>query len=217
MIENEFQSQILRTRIEVQEETINNVAKEIHDNVNQALTFSKLNLNLLNYQDLNGVKTKISYTSDLITEAISSLSNLSKSLNADFLKDIGLVSALEMEVDKVNRMEECKAVLKINGTHFQLSFEKELVIFRITQEAIRNAISHGQAKQITIQIVYHHGVTIEITDNGKGFDTSVSKNQSKTQHQGLINMKKRASIIGAHIEILSKPQEGTLIKLEIPS
>ena len=107
---------------------------------------------------------------------------------------------------------EVDATLTVTGDPYELTGEKKLLLFRIIQEAVGNAIKHGKAQKINITLAYEKGVLgVVIYDNGKGFDTRLL-NDSKGL--GLHNMQVRARLLGA-IDVVSAPGESTTITLKI--
>lgn len=208
----EKESSILKTRIDVHEETIQKISKELHDNVNQILTLAKLNLNNI---DPNKKEVgKIEISKDLITNAINELSNLSSSLSSQSIKDIGLTRTLEIERERIMQISRTNLILHIDFNRAHTNEEEELILFRIFQEATRNSIIHGKASTITVIISQksYSDLYFEISDNGTGFllnDYNNSEYQNK--HQGIKNMKRRSSIINADFILESSPQKGTKI------
>ena len=89
---------VLNAKLEIQEETFRHISREIHDNINLALTLAKLNLNTLNVDDVERIPNKIQNSIDLLTRSISELSDISQSLNADFIINNGLIEAVQDEI-----------------------------------------------------------------------------------------------------------------------
>jgi hypothetical protein len=209
----EKEKSVLKTRIDVQEETIQKVSKELHDNVNQLLTLAKLNLNntKLKESDLE----KITISKDLITEAINELTNMSNSLSSNSIQENGLIRTLEQESERIMKINNTKICLKINQDSIKLDSEEQLVLYRIFQEATRNAIIHGNAKQIDLFLyedkIYLFNFTI--IDNGIGFNQYENKYSDSRSHQGIKNMIKRANTINAECKIESSINFGTTIKI----
>jgi signal transduction histidine kinase len=93
-----FQQTLLQSQLEIQEQTLKNISQEIHDNIGQALTLVKLNLNTMDF-DLNEQSNqKIITSKELISKAINDLRDLSRSLNTDIIADLGLQNAIEQEL-----------------------------------------------------------------------------------------------------------------------
>src|ERR1044072_9069648 len=93
-LKSDFEKTLLTTQLEIQEQTLQNISREIHDNIGLSLTLAKLNLNTIEWKDLIQSKEKVSGSINSITQAIVDLSNISKALHTDFIKEHGLLGAL---------------------------------------------------------------------------------------------------------------------------
>lgn len=212
-IENE--KKILSTRVEVFEETTQKISREIHDNVNQLLTLSKINLNSLNTNELNG--ERISITIDLITSAIGELTNISRSLSSEILNEVGLFRSIEYESERLNKLNLINIVPNLSLEITRLNPELQLIIYRIFQEATRNSIIHGKAKNILVNIdQIGNYLILEICDDGKGFNYEKFLSSQNFKHQGLLNMRKRIELFDGDMQIKSEEGSGTSLKFKIP-
>ena len=212
-LKTDFDKTILKSRLEIQEETMQHLSREIHDNIGLSLTLSKLNLNTLTRENEDIDKEKINNSIHLIGKAIADLSNISRSLNSDLINNNGLIRTLEEEISRIQKSTLIKFDLKISGTTRFLDNQKELIIFRIIQESINNIIKHSGAKNGIISLYYSsNNLELEIFDNGIGFDSNSIKNNSS----GLINLRARTKMINGYCNIYSS-SEGTHIKLIIPN
>lgn len=210
-LEHQYQSQLLQTRLEVQEQAFKYLSEEIHDNVGQALSMVKLQLYSLSQLCRDESKPLIESTSEVLSKAINDLRNISHNLHGGYVSDHGLQEALQKEVNYINGAKSVNAVLEIEGNSYFLSGEKDLLIFRIIQEALNNAIKHANASFITVRLEYQPLLfTASIYDDGLGFDPK----QYGTAGMGLSNMKTRAAILGAAFEVLSEGK-GTFIILSL--
>jgi two-component system, NarL family, sensor kinase len=212
-IENE--KKILSTRIEVYEETIQNISREIHDNVNQLLTLAKLNLNTIGLNSTD--EMKINNAKDLITTAIGELTNISRSLSAEILNEIGLLRSIEIESERLNSVNLVDIETDLACDIPLLNPDLQLIIYRIFQESIRNSITHGKATRIKIAIYFaNDNLFVSIKDNGKGFDYSKFFESENFVHQGLKNMKKRIELANGEMTIFSELDLGTELMFKMP-
>jgi len=216
-IKTEYEKAILNTQLEIQEQTFRNISKEIHDNIGMSLTLAKLNLNMLKPDGNEYVSQKIDSSVDLISKAINDLTDISKSLNSDFIAEYGLINALEQEIGKVRNTGFYAVRFEIDGETTFMNSQKELIIFRIVQEALNNILKHAQADAIHIRLSYHsNGIYLDISDNGKGFPGEEGADvMDKRKGSGLINMKNRALMLGGTWNIETSAN-GTIIKLTVP-
>lgn len=213
-IQTEFEKTLLATRIEIQESTIQNISREIHDNVSLSLILAKLNLNTISFTNNAEIKAKTNSALDQITKAIIDLSDLSKSMSADLIVSQGLIKAIDIEVARIGQMRMFDVKYNVSGEPIFLDSQKELVIFRIIQEALNNIIKHSKATEVKIEIQYYHdNVSIKIEDNGIGFSVPQS---DLIFSAGLNNMRKRTAVFHGEITIKSTINLGTNIFIKIP-
>ena len=211
-LKTEHENEILKAQIKVQEQTFQHIANEIHDNIGQKLSFAKLQLNVM--QDFYNKHQQeiIQEIAEVITESLSDLRNLSRSLSLDFIANNGFIKAIENEIEKLNKSGLYQFKLIIQGDSQFLDVDKELMLFRIVQESLNNVVKHAQAKQISIKLHYTtNNLLVGIEDDGIGFDVKKKLNGS-----GLSNISKRAQSIGGFATINSSNSTGTSIQINIP-
>ena len=203
---------LLQTQIEMQEQTFQNISREIHDNIGQKLTLAKLHLNTLaQVTDLNNAD-KIQSAVQFIGEAIADLSDLSRSMSSDIVLQNGLLKALDFEVRQLSKLGLYRINFSVSEQTSFLEPHTELVIFRIVQEAINNILKHSSASEVDINVQYSKTVfMLEIKDNGIGFNSVDNKNGA-----GLLNMNKRASLLGGSCTISNSEKRGACITIKIP-
>lgn len=210
-----FQQELLQTQIEIQEETFNHISEEIHDNIGQVLSFLQLNLSLKKELSKEDLEEKINSSAELVAAVIKDIRNLSKSLSYDYIKQFGLDEALKNELNRINLTDLFETSFNIKGEAFVFSDQINLLIFRIFQESINNIIKHANANKITVNLNYNTDFFIlNINDNGKGF---LVIEKDTNQGSGLKNIKKRAKVLGATINIASVINTGTSITLKVPT
>lgn len=203
----------LQSQVEIQEQTFENISREIHDNIGQKLTLAKLHLNTLRLDNKENATIRINETVSMISEAINDLSDISRSMSSEIILQNGLIKALEFEVAQLNKSSLYKINLLVNGDPFFLDSQKELVLFRIVQEALNNIMKHAAAKKIEITMNYFSDhVEMHIKDDGLGFVNG----PGCFKGTGIANMNRRAGILKGHCIVISNPGEGTQIKIEIP-
>jgi signal transduction histidine kinase len=211
-LRSEFKQELLKTRIEIQEETLTHISREIHDNVSQVLSFVKLNLAMADDTNENN-KQKIIESRNLIAQAIVDLRNLSKSLSFEQIALFGLVKTIEIETERINNSGLIKAEIKIAGSPYSLGEQRELVLFRIYQEALNNVLKHANAKHLKIRLQYSELLfNLTLEDDGDGFSRGLMANSSGS---GLKNMENRATLIGAVSIIDSTPGKGCSVMVSL--
>lgn len=215
-IELQFQQALLQTQLEIQEQTLKNISQEIHDNIGQVLSLAKLNLSTMEPDNPDELKEKITDSKKLVSKAIQDLRDLSKSMNTDNIEALGLVRAVEYEMDMI-RKAGFKTELNVEGSIIRLEPQKELILFRIIQEVLNNIIKHAEATSIEISIIYTESeLKIEVKDDGKGFDLAPLNENVSGFGLGIRNMHSRARLINADFNMNSEMGKGTTVSLVVP-
>ena len=205
---------LLSTQLEIQEQTFQHISREIHDNINLSLTLAKLHLHTLDWSDSEKCGEKVNLSIDLLSKSIAELSDISKGLNADVIIQHGLLIAIEEELHRIRQAGLFTIEFELNGTPVYMDSQKELIIFRIIQEAFNNIIKHAQAVKASLLMNYNEiELTIAIHDDGKGFDTELS---AFNRQAGLKNMETRTKMLGGQMNIHSQPGQGTTLNFTIP-
>jgi signal transduction histidine kinase len=208
-----YQQELLKTQIEIQEQTLEHISKEIHDNVTQVLSFIKLTLGSVANSLNDERKTKINENRELLSQTIIDLRDLSKSLSFEHIKSQGLAKTVTKEVERINKSGVVSAHLSVEGEVYSLGEQRELVLFRILQEAINNALKHSGAKNFDIDIVYSpEQVSLVLKDDGAGFSSDTMENKDGS---GLRNIKNRAMLIDGESFIESAPGKGCKVTITV--
>ncbi|HWD87102.1 MAG TPA: ATP-binding protein [Mucilaginibacter sp.] len=208
-----YRQELLQTQVEIQEQTLENVSKEIHDNITQVLSFVKLSLGSVGNSLDDVKKAKITESRELVAQTITDLRDLSKSLSFEHIAQIGLKKTIEKEVDRINKSGLVEVSLLTEGQSFSLGEQRELVLFRILQEGINNALKYAGAKHFKISLQYQPDLfNLTLEDDGSGFSMDLLNNQSGS---GLRNMQNRAVLIGGEATIKSDPGAGCRISVTL--
>jgi signal transduction histidine kinase len=214
-----FHQELLKAEIEMKEQTLLTISQEIHDNIGQVLSLAKLNLNTILLEDNNPAVPKIAATKELVGKAIQDLRNLSKSLNTEHISHQKLSESLGFELDQIRKTGLYETALRVQGAEKPLDPQKQIIIFRIVQEALNNIIKHARARSITISLDYDARETmLRIADDGAGFDLPAVHDPDRTDKgTGMGNLFHRARLIDGRLTVESRPGQGTLIQLSLPT
>jgi signal transduction histidine kinase len=205
---------ILAARLEIQEQTLHHVSREIHDNISLSLTLAKSHLNTLNWEDPLSSYNKVHSSVTLIGESIHALSDISQSLNAELIIQDGLVNALKGEISRIREIGSFKVDFFVTGSPVFMATEKELIIFRLVQEAFNNIIKHARAGCARLLLHYDKNeLEIKVSDNGVGF---ILSSRSGDRRAGLQNMECRIKMLGGKMTIRSVVNLGTVINYTLP-
>ena len=218
-METKFQQEILQTQLEIQEQTLKNISQEIHDNIGQALSLAKLNLNTIPPTNDEALQQKILNSKELVSKAITDLRDLSRSLDTDYVQEMGLQRAIEYELEMIRKTGIIEANLIVEGSLFRFEKQKELILFRIVQETFNNILKHAGAKTIDVNISYAPDYfALSIKDDGKGLDLQpFNDGKNNSFGLGIRNMHSRAKLIGADFNMSSQPGKGTEVKISLPN
>jgi two-component system sensor histidine kinase DegS len=214
------QQKVISSKIvENQENEQNRIAKEIHDGIGQMLTGLKFSLESINLDDKEKSAQKIEYLKKLSLDIIKGVRTATFNLMPPELSDHGIVSSLAKLTQELSKLTG-KEILFYNKTSFDKRLDSlvEINIYRLTQEAINNAIKYADSTHIIVQLSHSSTLlSVIIDDNGKGFDvSSVEKKRNSESGMGLLFMKERIQYINGRVFFNSIPGEGTRITFNIP-
>lgn len=213
-----FSEQLLASKLEIQEHTLQHVSRELHDNLGQVASLIKINLNTVQLKNPEAAEIKLANTKELVKNLITDLKLLSVSLSTDKISKLGLLRALKLEEEKIRKT----GLFEVHLTHPEtlpiIDGEKEIIIYRMVQEILNNTIKHSQAKNIDINAsINKNNFELTITDDGVGFDVEKLLADANDLGNGLINLQSRAKVINANFNIQSSPGQGTKSTISLPA
>ncbi len=209
--------EMLFTKLEIQQHTMRDIGREIHDNVGQRLTLAAMYTYQLEYeQKETATGERVSAIGKIIDESLEELRNLSKSLTNAHAEKWELKELVDNECNRVNALNICTVQSRFNTDNIILSPTIKAFIHRIIQEFLQNSLKHSRCRHITFTFDKgSSGLAIVLQDDGTGFDlTGYSENSAKGI--GLSNMRKRAEFLNIDFGLQSAPGKGTEVKLYIP-
>ncbi len=212
-----FGQTLMHSKLAIQEQTLDHIAKELHANVSHLVSLININLQEILPQTQSNTRENVLETKSLAKQLMGEIKALSASLNTDHIMHIGLTQALDNELNRLRKKFEI-TVTK-TGEEYRLKPENEIILFRLCQEVLNNVIKYSGASKILVSLSFvPDNFTLSITDNGAGFNVEEAMNNSgEKQSTGLINMRKRASVINASFTISSAPGTGTTVNINIPN
>lgn len=214
-----YQREILTAQVETQNQTLQHVAGELHDNIGQLLSVAMLQLNILD-EDLEQTPqhSAVQQTASLVEQVLKDLRAISKSLNSDAVTQLGLHDSIALELDRIRRTGRYQTQLIVTGEPRRFDQQVEIVLFRMVQESISNTMKHARAKTIVVNADYQaNQFVLCITDDGRGFTLhSGSEPQKNETGQGLSNLHRRATLLGGSCTIKSLPGEGCTVTIMLP-
>lgn len=212
----------LQQATRAQEEERKRISRELHDETIQSLVVLSRQLDLFE----SSCKTLSAEESQLLEKLIQQTGNimrevrrLSQDLRPAALDRLGLSAALEWLAADVSEYSRIATKVNVLGSARRLTEEVELVLFRITQEALRNVWRHSQASKAEITVEFADSmVRITVSDNGKGFSLPPTIGDlTRSGKLGLTGMQERARLVGASLKVHSQPGQGTSVTVELPT
>jgi PAS domain S-box-containing protein len=206
------QKAINQATISIQEKERAEISKELHDNVNQVLTTTKLYLDLA----LANPELKdelIAKSSVNVINAIAEIRQLSQSLMIPSLGDLGLIDSIEDLIENINATKKITAVfVRDEVDENTLNENQKLTLFRIVQEALNNVIRHAEATKTTIELsLTRNQIKLIIKDDGKGFDPAATKKGA-----GLNNIRNRVYLLNGSLTVKTEPGKGCTLLVKLP-
>ena len=205
-IKSEHEMTLLNIENEIQQETLTHIGRELHDNIGQLLSLAKLNFGSIKPE-------KHAEGREILAQAIREVRGLSKQLNLDWVESISISEFIGEQLDRIEATGFCATKLQADFDLVDLPKESKLVLIRVIQESLNNAIKHALPNKILIRIGENgNRKQISIKDDGKGFDSS-----QPSKGSGMTNLKMRMETIGGEFYLTSSVDIGTEITLTLPN
>lgn len=213
LLKDQFRQTLLQSQLEIKEQTLQHISRELHDNLGQIASLIKINLNTLSLQDIIKAGEKIEDTKELTRRLITDIKSLSVSLGSDNLLRSGLAISIQSEVERLNKIGRFSATFQQEGAVGIIDNDKAVILYRMVQEILNNVIKHSDAKKLDVILTGEERlITLALSDNGVGFNIGEKMNSGA----GLTNLQNRAGLIGAKFTMQSSPGNGTFVKIELP-
>ncbi|GAA4453958.1 sensor histidine kinase [Rurimicrobium arvi] len=204
---------MLEAQIEIQEQTLRHIGQELHDNFGQLLSLIKINLNMIDYVDQHAAAEKVREAKELTQQLITDIRSLSLSFSHNLIATQGLLQAIEWEIARIRKTNIFSVQFRADENIPHIATEKAIVLYRMVQEALNNALKHSLASELSVSILrLPDHIHITIADNGIGFNPAVHQYSG----QGMSNLRTRAALTGATLDITSIPGEGTTLSVTFP-
>lgn len=194
-----------------------NLSREIHDELGQQLTALLMDISALDkyQQNKDGyTQKKIDDITDLLNITVETVRKISTDLHPKVLDNLGLAAALEWQSREFEKRSGITVQFQCHMTNFVFHSNIATCLFRIYQESLTNIARHAEAQMVSAELEWKEdGIFLNITDNGKGFDTEMATLKGR---YGLTGMKERALQVGGRCKVNSRPENGTSITVQIP-
>ncbi|HZG50082.1 MAG TPA: sensor histidine kinase [Thermoleophilaceae bacterium] len=200
-----------------QEEERRRLARDLHDEVNQALTAILLRLQALSQDAPPERAAELVELKRLVNQAMEELMTLARQLRPSALDDHGLVPALEAQLKRFGARTGVEVRLRTDGDPNELPEDVQTALYRITQEALTNAGRHAGATAVEVDVGFEDGrVDLRVRDDGAGFDPgALARSERPGIGLGLGGMAERARLVGGELHVRSAPGWGTTVSMRL--
>lgn len=205
--------------MEVQENERRHLARDLHDEIGQALTVVKMNLQTMQrLGDTSAIAIPLKDSSTVIDQTLQHVRDLSLDLRPSLLDDLGLVPAVRWYLSRQAERTGWNIDVQVDESLSPPPQSVAIACFRVIQEAVTNIMRHSNATSVSVSLRQHEGdLLLAVRDNGIGFDVRKAlDNAAKGQSMGLIGMQERIRFLNGSIFIESDTGQGTEIRVRIP-
>jgi two-component system sensor histidine kinase UhpB len=203
--------QAARTALAAQEAERLRVARELHDEIGQTLTAVTIKAESAAHGD-SELAQALRDVADGVRESLDEVRRIARELRPEALDDLGLVNALIALCTRIGAQGGPRVRRALQGELPPLSPDVELVIYRVAQESLTNALRHSGGGEVTVSLTADaEDVTLTVTDDGNGLPTELPRDSA-----GIAGMRERALLVGGMLAFTSAPGQGTEVRLTIP-
>ena len=216
-----LRGELLHRVVSAQEAERQRIARELHDRTGQTLTALGLGLAAAADRldsDPAAVRRQLADMKQMNAQVLQEVHNVISDLRPSILDSLGLIPALRGHVNTFETRTGIQTQLIVQGKSSRLKPEVETTIFRVVQESLTNVVRHAQARSVLVQVIFGaDGVELSVHDDGRGFDvTRALAGEDGRAAWGLLGIQERASLVGGTAELVSAPNEGTIVRVSIP-
>jgi signal transduction histidine kinase len=211
-----------RRILEKEAESRQKLARELHDGPAQTISAIAMRLNFARMmteknQPRQKIAEEIQQIEELSRKTTQQVRTMLFTLRPVVLETRGLVAGLRQYAERLRKTDTLNVQVEAGGYGGQLGKEAEGVVFSIVEEAVGNARKHANANLIAVHLAVAKGIfSVEIRDDGAGFDAQGARGRPEAGHMGLLNMEDRAQYLGGQFSIESQPGAGTTVRVDIP-
>jgi two-component system, NarL family, sensor histidine kinase UhpB len=201
-----------RTALAAQEAERLRVARELHDEIGQTLTAVTIQAERAADADPELASQALRQVADAVRGSLDEVRRIARELRPEALDDLGLVNALIALCTRVDAQGGPRVRRELQGKLPVLSPDIELVVYRIAQEGLTNALRHSDARSVTLVLSTDaETLAVRIADDGRGMPTNLPGGTA-----GIAGMRERALLVGGRLAIESRPGQGTDVRFEVP-
>ncbi len=210
--EKRFEDELVKSKLEIQEQTLKNVSWELHDNIGQLLSTAVMHINVLGNVISSTNKEAVEEVRELVGGSLQEIRSLSKTLNNEVIQNVGLEQSIRTELERFEKLNFLTTKLEVIGDERLINPKDEIILYRIVQEFFSNTIKHSEATNLNVLLDFGQSYfRIKMNDDGVGYEP-----KSVTTNSGLLNMKSRAVLINTNFILTTTPGKGVELELQYP-
>jgi len=215
--DSESAKAIERLLIEAHETERETIARELHDDISQRIAVATIDLDTLIHAlplPESGTRARLQALSDALLQLAKDIQDLSHRLYPSKLQYLGLVSAASSFCQEASKKRDADIVFTHDGIPDTVPSGVALIVFRVLEEAVNNAVKHAGVRRVDASLRARAGqIRLEVVDGGVGFDVGAALGG---RARGLVGMRERTRLAGGELSITSRPGAGTTIAARIP-
>jgi signal transduction histidine kinase len=212
-LQQAFEQTLLQSQLEIQEQTLQHISRELHDNIGQMAGLLKLNLETIKLLKKHDRENRLIETIGLSKQLIHDIRQISINLNSEHVSTDGILNTLNREINQINKLGIVKVEIMSSAGHFKLNENRSIILYRMCQEILNNALKHSQASSISIDLSTEGNILeVQLYDNGIGFEPT----RLEKKGLGLRNLYSRAHMLNGNLIIESSPGNGTKASITLP-
>jgi two-component system, NarL family, sensor kinase len=215
-LEYEFQQKMLNAELESQETERRRLSADLHDSIGGMLSTIRVGISTM--ARLLPDPQSIDQTKKMLDDTITSVRRISRDLMPSTLEKFGLIQALKELCERFKDTSRIDVRFEEEGPSQEIDKNRSLMIFRIVQELLNNAIKHSQASQITVRLLFQDELSVIVNDDGVGFDAAsiLADAEKSGKGLGLFNIENRARLLGGKISYEKAIPQGSKTTVTIP-
>jgi signal transduction histidine kinase len=213
----------VRAREQAREEERRRLARELHDDLGQAMTGLKMDLAWLERRVLDSadgappseeIHGKLQMMTQIVNQCIHTLRSVITELRPQTLDQLGLIPSLEWQVDTFGRRFGLRTSFTSSVESVSIDLGRATAVFRMFQEMLTNVARHAAASRVNVAVdVEGNTLIVTVQDNGRGVPSDKPAKKSST---GILGMRERVSLLGGDLDVASRPQQGTTVVVRVP-
>jgi hypothetical protein len=201
--------EVMQAEREAQQQTLQEVGRELHDNLGQLLTVAQMGLDTV--LDEHPQDHRVKEVMNTLEQSIEEVRRLGRSLNVDLWQERSLADAITAEAVRIERAGIAQVLLSLQGELPPMTADVKTILFRTFQEIMNNALKHARSEVIDVSLQGSPRFALVIADHGNGFAQGTVE-----RGNGLINIRRRCELIGYTAELSSTPGQGSTWHISAP-